>query len=145
MFDVKVCTLSYSLFLLCKILGCFIFLPPSILYTHDQEHNVIHLYNNVMWDWQYYMKYSSHSYFVGNTIGGFTYLIESENGRWTSICVNTIVVVQVASSLQWSRTTYSWSWPHQESIGAKNSIRFGLILVLSFCGWLKQRSTFSGF
>ena len=59
----------------------FLLFAASTLYTHDQ---------------------------VGNTIGGFTNLIDFGNGRWTSMGVNTIVVVQVASSLQQSRTTYSF-------------------------------------
>ena len=27
----------------------------------DFSHNIIHIHNSVLWDWQYSMKYSSHS------------------------------------------------------------------------------------
>ena len=36
----------------------------SLLVDIMPVHNIVHIHNNVMWDWQYFMKYFPHSYWI---------------------------------------------------------------------------------
>jgi hypothetical protein len=36
-------------------------LHKKIMMKHQKKHNIIQIHNNVMWEWHYYTKYSSHS------------------------------------------------------------------------------------
>ena len=52
--------------------GCVASLPRTSPKIGEREslhtsihHNIIHIYNNVPWDWQYYAKYSPHSVYHG--------------------------------------------------------------------------------